>query len=66
MDSAACPNPKCSEQINIGKDSRIVQCRKCQVTIPNSHIETFKDVMTTTRMHVDRMKQSSMTCKPIS
>lgn len=40
-----------------------IQCPKCSVTIPRNHIETFKDVMAATRMHLDKMKYSSMACE---
>lgn len=65
MNSAACSNPQCSGMINLTdcKSSATVQCTKCSTTIPKSHIETFKDLITTTRMHLDKMKYSNTACE---
>lgn len=62
MNSAACSDPKCNGMVNLTdcKLSSAIQCPKCSVKIPRSHIETFKDVMTASRMHLDKMKYSSM------
>lgn len=69
MNAAACSNAKCSGLVNLMdcSPSANVQCAKCLVTIPRSHIESFKDVMAATRMHLDKMKFSSMVCeyKPV-
>lgn len=65
MNAAACSNAKCSGLVNLlnCSPSANVQCAKCSVTIPRSHIESFKEVMAATRMHLDKMKLSSMVCE---
>lgn len=65
MDAAACLNPKCNGQLNLTKraSSQTIQCPKCAIEIPRSHIKAFDEMMVTTRMHLDKMENSSMTCK---
>lgn len=65
MNAAACSNTKCNGLVNLLNQSpnSNVQCAKCTVTIPRGHIESFKEVMTTTRMHLDKMKHSSLVCE---
>lgn len=68
MNSAACFNSKCNGVVNLADcpASRMVQCPKCSITIPPSHIEAFKDVMATTRPQVEKMKNFSVACKRAS
>lgn len=61
MNAAACPNPKCSEPLNL--ESETVKCPRCDEVILDKYRQMFKEVMSVTHMNLDKMKMSSVACK---
>lgn len=67
MNAGACPNAKCQEFINFDSiKSYPAKCPKCDERITEKDNQCFKDIMQTTRMHLDSMKMSSVACKFVS
>lgn len=62
MNAAACPNPKCSESLNLQTDET-TKCPKCDEAISEKYRQMFRDVMSVSRMHLDKMKMSNVACK---
>lgn len=62
MNAAACPNPKCNEVLNLQNDETI-KCPRCEEAVSEKCRQTFRDVMSATRMHLDKMKMCNVACK---
>lgn len=64
MNAAACINSKCNEPIQLTDTTKLpFKCSRCEHVITEKHYQTFRDVMNTTRMHLDKMKMSNFACK---
>lgn len=64
MNAAACLNKKCDAFIDFNtKPEFPMKCNKCDQSITAKHYEAFKDMVSVTREHLDKMKVSSMACK---
>lgn len=63
MNAAACINSKCNEPIQLTDTTKLpFKCSRCEHVITEKHYQTFRDVMNTTRMHLDKMKMSNFAC----
>lgn len=64
MNAAACPNKKCNAIINLEEKNVKLpfNCSKCVEIISEKQRQVYKDVMSMTRMHLDKMKSSSIAC----
>ncbi|XP_031626334.1 histone-lysine N-methyltransferase SMYD3 [Contarinia nasturtii] len=61
MNAGACPNAKCQAFISFDTiKSYPTKCAKCNECISEKDAQRFKDIMQTTRMHLDSMKMSSV------
>lgn len=64
MNAGACPNAKCAEFIDFESMTTFpTKCKTCDEVITEKHCQHFKDMMYATRMHLDKMKMSSVACK---
>lgn len=63
MNAAACANKKCTELIDFKTNVKFpLKCKTCDETITEKHYEAYKDMMSVTRTHLDKMKVSSVAC----
>lgn len=65
MNAAACPNPNCTEPLDMQTDDEVTKCQRCDEAVTDKHRQTYRDMMLVTRMHLDKMKQSSVACMPV-
>lgn len=64
MNAGACPNAKCKEFIDFeSKETFPTNCENCNEQITKEHYQHYKDIMHATRMHLDKMKMSSVACE---
>lgn len=64
MNAGACANKQCNEYIDFDSIGAYpTSCKKCGERITESHHRQFKEIMSATRMHLDKMKMSSVACK---
>lgn len=64
MNAGACLNAKCTEYIDY--DSIKIyptKCQKCNELITKKNYQQFKEILNTTKTHLDSLKSSSVACK---
>lgn len=63
MNAGACPNVKCPEIIDYSQIKTFpIKCNGCNETITEKHSQLYGDIMHATRIHLDKMQNSSVTC----
>lgn len=63
MNAGACPNVKCPEIIDFSQIKTFpIKCNGCNETITEKHSQLYGDIMHATRIHLDKMQNSSVTC----
>lgn len=64
MNTGACPNKKCDEFIDYDSIKEFpTKCNRCNEDITEKHYQNFKEIMQTTRSHLEELKMSDVTCK---
>lgn len=57
MNSAACPNEECGGWVSSdGENGAAVKCSECDANVPAAFLRKYKNVMDSTKMHLQEMK----------